>query len=48
MPYRYTLYKEYKRGVFYQDIEVMHVTRYRSFDKLSGSWIINDFLKFIQ
>ena len=41
-----TLYiKKYKHGVFYQDIEVMHVTRYRSFDRLSGSWIINDFFE---
>ena len=31
--------------MFYQDIKLMHVTLYRCFDMLFGSWIINEFLK---
>ena len=31
--------------MFYRDIKLMHVTFYRCFDRLLGSWIINEFLK---
>ena len=39
MPYQYSL------GVFYRDLKLMHVTLYRCFDRLFGSYIINEFLK---
>ena len=45
MCYYHSLYKEYWRKVFYQDIKLIHVTFYRCFERLLGSWIINEFLK---